>query len=86
MHNIILFLGMCGMVVSQTNANTVDSFHLQKSDGTATTANSDTNCDREFISVPSSQVSSYRYCGTFLSSVNLDTVEGVIPCKFIHCG
>ena len=74
------------MEVSQTNANTVDSFHLQKFDGVSTTANTDNNCDREFISVASSQVSSYRYCGTYLSSVNGDTVEGVIPCKFIHCG
>ena len=49
------------MLVSQSkHSGTPDSFLLQNNGGTPNSANQGTNCDREFISIESTQVSMMR--------------------------
>jgi len=73
--------GMCGMVVSQSrNTATPDAFALQDATGAVTgDAQVDASCDREFVGIASSKVTTSKYCGGLFAPAEGDTSAGAVP-------
>lgn len=69
--------GYCAFQVSE-NTNTPNSFLLDGQTG-VTTSRVGTNCQQQYIQIQSdSSTASTRFCGTFLSVNDADTVSGVV--------